>query len=80
MSRNDITGDEIKSKILSAQGRKNHDRIFVKKSATEWAAEDDIIILDPDGFDRTDPECLSKPISWSEFQKAIIHCTTIYKK
>jgi hypothetical protein len=31
MSRNDITGDEIKSKILSKQGEDNWDRIFGKK-------------------------------------------------
>jgi hypothetical protein len=31
MSRNDITGDEIKSKILSKQGEENWDRIFGKK-------------------------------------------------
>ena len=36
MSRNDITGDEIKSKTLSKQGRANWDSIFQKKTFDEW--------------------------------------------
>jgi hypothetical protein len=36
MSRNDITGDEIKSKTLSKQGRENWDSIFQKKTFDEW--------------------------------------------
>jgi len=31
VSKNDITGDSIKSKTLSQQGRDNWDRIFGKK-------------------------------------------------
>jgi hypothetical protein len=31
MAKNDITGDEIKSKALSKQGRENYDFIFRKK-------------------------------------------------
>lgn len=31
MSKNDITGDNIRSKILSAEGRENWDRIFKKQ-------------------------------------------------
>jgi predicted thioredoxin/glutaredoxin len=30
MAKNDITGDEIKSKVLSKQGRENYDFIFRK--------------------------------------------------
>lgn len=36
MSRNDITGDEIKSKTLSKEGRENWDSIFQKKTFDEW--------------------------------------------
>jgi len=35
MAINDITGDQIKSGVLSKQGRINHDLIFAKKTAQE---------------------------------------------
>jgi len=33
-SRNDITGDEIKTKAFSKEGRENYDRIFRKNETT----------------------------------------------
>jgi hypothetical protein len=35
-ARNDITGAEIKSGILSADGRNNWDKAFSKKSVADW--------------------------------------------
>lgn len=35
-ARNDITGAEIKSGILSAEGRANWDKAFGKKTIAEW--------------------------------------------
>jgi hypothetical protein len=39
MSRNDITGDEIKSKVASKEYRNNYDNIFKKQNAFKWLAE-----------------------------------------
>jgi len=74
-SRNSITGDEIKSKILSSQGRQNHDRIFAKKSAHEWLKDEAVTMMDPDGWRYDDGVTLDTPISYSEFQKRLVHCT-----
>lgn len=40
-ARNDITGAEIKSGILSTQGRDNWDKAFAKKSVAEWLHYED---------------------------------------
>ena len=74
-SRNSITGDEIKSKILSSQGRQNHDRIFAKKSAHEWLKDEAVTMMDPDGWRWNDGVTMDTPISYSEFQKRLVHCT-----
>jgi hypothetical protein len=74
-SRNSITGDEIKSKILSSQGRQNHDRIFAKKSAHEWLKDETVTIINPDDWRYDDGVTLDTPISYSEFQKRLVHCT-----
>jgi hypothetical protein len=74
-SRNSITGDEIKSKILSSQGRQNHDRIFAKKSAHEWLKDETVTMMDPDGWRYDDGVTMDTPISYSEFQKRLVHCT-----
>jgi hypothetical protein len=44
-TKNNITGDEIKSKILSKQGRENWDKAFAKKNANEVPQMYEIIIL-----------------------------------
>lgn len=38
MAKNDVTGDEIKSKALSKQGRENYDFIFRKKKQMKLAS------------------------------------------
>lgn len=80
MSKNDITGDEIKSRVLSKQGRENWDRIFAKKPSTEWAKEDGLIIYDPDGFDRRgddDGVTPDTPITYKEYSRRIVRCTVM---
>jgi hypothetical protein len=72
---NNITGDEIKSKALTASGRENYDKIFAKKSANEWLKSESVKILDPDGWRWDDGVTLDTPISYSEFQKRLVHCT-----
>jgi len=39
---NNITGDSISSRILSNNGRDNHDRIFAKKTPFYWMSLDQI--------------------------------------
>ncbi len=37
MSKNNITGDEVKSRALSDKGRRNYEIIFSRKTVEEWA-------------------------------------------
>lgn len=79
-TKNSITGDEIKSKALSAQGRANWDRIFAKKPAHIWAEEDGLVILDADGFDHIrdgNGVTTDTPITYAEYNKRIGYCTVI---
>jgi hypothetical protein len=78
-SKNDITGDEIKSRILSAQGRANWDKAFCKKSAHEWANDEPNIIriIDADGWRRDDGVTLDTPISYGDFCERINYSTII---
>jgi hypothetical protein len=69
MSRNDITGDEIKTKASSNAYRENYDIAFKKQSAYKWLDEiygKNAQFVDTKGwtFDNTD---LVKKISKSEF-------------
>jgi hypothetical protein len=77
-AKNDITGDSIQSKVLSAQGRANWDNIFGKKNAYEWQLElygEDDLILDPDGWRGHDRVTLETPISRADFHTRFSHCT-----
>ena len=77
---NPITGATIKTSSYSAEGRKNHDRIFAKKPSTEWAKEDGLIIYDADGFDRIEKENAvtpDTPVTYKEYKKRIAHCTVL---
>ena len=78
-SKNDITGDQIKSKILSAKGRENWDRIFCKKSAYEWIDElyPNTVVYDPDGFRYNDGVTMNTPISRNDFQRRFNECTVM---
>jgi hypothetical protein len=78
-AKNNITGDEIKSKSLSSKGRENWDKIFAKKPATEWAEMKKIVILDPDGFRYDDGVTVHTPISYSEFSRRINECTCMFE-
>jgi hypothetical protein len=75
MAKNDITGAEIKTSSYSKQGRENHDSIFAKRPALEWAEKENVKILDPDGFRNDDGVTLLTPISYSEFKKRLNYCT-----
>lgn len=72
---NNITGDEIKSKALTAAGRENYDRIFAKKSAHEWLKDESVTMLDPDGWRYDDGVTMDTRISYKEFQKRLVQCT-----
>lgn len=50
-AKNDITGDSIKSKILSEEGRKNWDNIFGKKTILEWVKLKRVSIYNYDHHD-----------------------------
>ena len=72
-AKNSITNDEIKTSAYSEQGRKNHDRIFAKKSAIEWAKDLNIPI---DWYNYEDGEAIDTPISYSEFQLKMVWSET----
>ena len=55
----------------------NYDSIFRRKTWQEWAEEYKVVIIDPDGFDRTDP---NKKYSRKEFEKGLPYCTTLGRK
>lgn len=50
-----------------------------KHTLNEWAAIDGIKILDPDGFDRTDPNLYIRLFTREEFNQGIIRCTIMGK-
>lgn len=76
-TKNDITGAEIKTSAYSANGRKNHDRIFAKKPAHIWAEEMGVMIKSPDGFRWDDGVTMETPINYSEFQRRLPYCTVL---
>jgi len=61
-ARNDITGAEIKSRSLSAEGRDNWDKAFTKKTPAEWLRyeQNDTLLL-----------AVDTPISYKEFCKLL---------
>ena len=61
-TKNNVTGDEIKTSSYSKQGRENHDLIFAKKTAQEWAKIEGIMIS-------VDTVIESEKISYSQFKK-----------
>jgi hypothetical protein len=69
MSKNDITNDEIKSRIYSAEARERHTDIFAKRTFDEW--------LDIEGLNeiacKFEDEFLKEKISYSQFKKTIHH-------
>lgn len=67
--------EEIKSQAYSNQGRKNHELIFTKKSAHEWAEINGDKIIDFDGWNWKDGITTETPITYSEYQKRLPYCT-----
>jgi hypothetical protein len=61
-AKNDITGDTIKSRSLSAKGRENWDGIFPRKTGREWMLE-----IHPEFTIMSEHDWLSKHLSRSEF-------------
>lgn len=55
----------------------NYDTIFGKKTWMDWAKETGEMIIDPDGFDRSNP---SKKYSRAEFEEGLVHCTRMLIK
>jgi len=64
MSKNDITNDEIKSRIYSTEARERHDDIFAKRTFNEW--------LDIEGMHdlprKLGGKFITQQISYSEFR------------
>lgn len=54
----------------------NYDNIFRRQTWQEWARELGETIIDPDGFDRTNP---NKKYSRKEFDEGLPDCTRILK-
>jgi hypothetical protein len=68
-TRNDITGNVIKSQPQGQLYRQGWDNIFAKKTADEWLKEmynDEVAIIDPDGW-RQDNTSLDTPITKKDF-------------
>jgi len=51
-----------------------------KRTLNEWAAMDGINILDPDGFDRTDPHLFERLFTREEYNQGIVRCTIMGKE
>jgi len=49
------------------------------KTLQEWADIDGLIICDPDGFDRSDPEIMSRKFTRQEYDAGIMLCSIISK-
>jgi len=47
----------------------------IKKTLTQWAEDIGVRILDPDGFDRTQPDLMEKLFTKEEFNAGIGQCT-----
>lgn len=61
-SKNNITGDEIKTSSYSKNGRENHDLIFAKRTVQEWAKIEGLTVS-------VDEISESEKISYSEFKE-----------
>jgi len=71
MSRNDITGDEIKSKVASKEYRTNYDNIFKKQNAFKWLVEiygETAEFVNTKGWDIDNTDLVCK-ITKSEFER-----------
>ena len=66
-AKNNITGDEIKSRVYSAEARERHADIFAKRTFNEW--------LDIEGLDEIPRKLggsfIKEKISYSEFKSLL---------
>lgn len=46
-----------------------------RHSIYEWGDMVGVHICDPDGFDRSDPEVMTRPRTWQEFSKGLVNST-----
>lgn len=76
-AKNDITGQVIKTKAPNRSFWNNYDKIFRRKTAIEWCVLENVTILDADGFKWDDGVTVDTPISYKEFCKRIVYCTTL---
>lgn len=53
---------------------------FEKKTINEWCDRHNIIMLDPDGFDRTDPELFERKFTEQEFMAGLYRSTIRMKE
>jgi hypothetical protein len=67
--------EEIKSRSYSQEGRKNHDRIFAKKTIPEWAKDEENRVVDMERWEWNEGFCFDKPISYYEFQQRVSRFT-----
>jgi len=52
----------------------------MKKTIPEWEEEFKVSVLDPDGFDRKDPNLMKKKFTKEEFLDGLITSTIIAEK
>lgn len=50
-----------------------------RKTLQEWADIDGLIIYDPDGFDRTDPEVMTRKRTREEYMQGVYRCSVMGK-
>jgi hypothetical protein len=50
------------------------------RTLQEWSSILGITILDPDGFDRTDPMLMERKFTLSEFNQGIVSCTCSWER
>ena len=77
IARNDITGKVIKTNPQNKSYSEGWDRVFAKKTAHEWLKEENIQLLDPDGWRQDDGVTLDTPIKWNDFQQRLSVSTII---
>ena len=75
---NDITGDCIKTKPSSKQFLSNYDKAFRKKKPSDWAKDEGITIMDPDGW-RVDKKSMDEEISYKEYRERVSQSTVMGK-
>jgi len=50
-----------------------------KRTLQEWADGDYLIIVDPDGFDRSDPKLMTRQFTHKEYMQGIYRCSVMGK-